>query len=130
MPTLLERGIRWHRDKLPDAAAVEVEIRAGNEVIERMQAVPARRDFQQYAVEELAGTAEVFDWIVAEQDLIFSGVKRQPDDGWEIRYRLEDGRTVVYIALPTAGSRCFDVLDQLGLMYRIHTKFERVEAAP
>jgi hypothetical protein len=129
-PRLLERGIRWLRDKAPDAAAVEVEVRAGNQVIERLDAIPGRRDFQQYLVEDFAGTDEIFDWIVVEQDLIFGGVKKQPEDGWEIRYRTEGGSIGVYVAMPGTGTRCFDVLDQLGLLYRVHTKLDRIEAGP
>jgi hypothetical protein len=127
--TLLERGIRWHRDKLPDAAAVEVEVRAGNQVIERIQAVPGRRDFSQYTVEDFSGTDEIFDWVMVEQDLIFGGVKKQPESGWEIRHRRDDGSVSVWVVMPAAGSRCFDVIDQLGLLYRVHAKLDRIEPA-
>lgn len=129
MTSLFERGLTRVRDILPDAAGVTVEVRAGNEVIEQLSAAPGRRDFQQYAVDEFAGTAEVFDWIVAEQDLVFAGTKKEPAEGWEIRLRLNDGRTAVYLAAPTGNKRVFDVLDNLGLMYRIHSNLDRIEAA-
>ena len=116
------------RDQLPDAAGVEVEIRiAADDVIQTLIATPGRRDFQQYAVDEFAGTAEVFDWIVAEQDLMFGGTKMEPAEGWEIRLVLPDCRTAVYVPAPTGGKRVFDVLDSLGLMYRIHTNLDRIE---
>ena len=119
------------RDTLPVAASVTVEIRnTNNEVIEAIDACPGRRDFQQYAVDEYAGSTEVFDWIVVEQDLIFLGKKMQPEEGWQIRYVLEDGRTAIYKAAPNGGKRVFDVLDNIGLMYRIHTNLSSIEDAP
>jgi hypothetical protein len=126
--TLLERGARFNRSKLPKAAAVTVEIRAGTEAIESIQAIPGRHNFQQYIVEDAAGTAEPFDWIVAEQDLVFPiAGKIQPAADWQVRRPLDDGRIAVFVVRPAAGTREFDVVDQLGLMYRIHTKFDRYE---
>lgn len=126
MPTLLERGARWFRDKLPDAAAVVVEIRAGNAALEQVEAIPGRRNFQQYLVEDAAGSDEAFDWIVAEQDLVFPNVgKQQPEKGWEIRFRKDDGTVAVFVVRPE--TRVFSVVDQLGLLYRIHTAFDRLE---
>lgn len=130
MPTLMQRGLTWLQKSLPDAAAETVSIstgRTGNDVsIESVQAVPGRRDYNQYAASEWVGTEEVFDWIVCEQDLLFNDVKREPQEGWEIRWMMPDQRTAVYRAMPTGNSRAFDVLDQLGRFYRIHTKLIEV----
>lgn len=125
--TLLRRGAQWFRDKVPDAAAETVEVRAGADAIATLEAIPGRRDYLQFTSDEYAGTAESFDWICAEQDLIFNDAKKQPDDGWEIRLVLADERVAVYKVLPATGGKCFTVVDQLGLMYRIHTKLDRIE---
>jgi len=126
---LLEHGLKWHRDALQEAAAVTVEVRAAPDaIIEQLDAVPGRRDFQGWSVEEASGTTEVFDWIVAANELMFPlKGKLEPADGWEIRYRTEGGRTMVFVVRPQEGTRAFDVSDWLGLLYRIHTKFDRFE---
>lgn len=129
MRKLHERGARLLPAMLRNAASVEVEIRAGSEALESVDATPGRHDFQQYVVEEAAGTAEVFDWIVAEANLVFPiAGKLQPADGWEIRYGMDDGRTAVFIVRPATGTRAFDPVDQYGVMYRVHTKFDRFES--
>lgn len=129
MTSLLEKGLRRYQTVLPEAAAVDVEIRTpADEAIEHINAAPARRDFQQYVVGDAAGTAEVFDWIVAEPDLVFPiAGKQQPATGWEIRYTKDDGSILVFVCRPESGTREFDVVDPLGLLYRIHTKFDRTE---
>lgn len=131
MARLLERGLRRHAVNLPAAAAIPVTIivMPENQSIDAIDAVPGRRDIAQFNVGEYVGTAEIFDWIVVEQDLVLEGHKKEPAEGWEIWHRLDDGRTAVYVARPATGTRVFDVLDQLGLMYRIHTKLERIEPA-
>ena len=126
---LLERGLKIFRRRLPDAAAVEVQIRADNVAIEQLEVVPGRRNFMQFVVEDAAGTEQVFDWIVPEQNLRFPGKgKLQPESGWEVWYTQEDGRKAVFVVRPETGTRAFDVVDPLGLLYRIHTVFDRFEA--
>lgn len=127
MSNLLERGAQMFRDKLPQAASQTVELRTPLGVIEQLSAVPGRRDFAQYTVGDASGTDEVFDWIVAEQDLVIGGQKREPESDWEIRWRRPDGRLAIYEVLPGTGTRCFDVVDQYGILYRVHTKLSRVE---
>lgn len=130
MDPLLTRGARWLRGKLPVAAAVNVEIVSTADGVLAIEAIPGRHDFQQYVVEEAVGTDEVFDFIVAEPDLVFPLTgKQQPAKGWEIRHTREDGRVAVFLVQPGSGTRVFDVVDQLGLMYRVHTILDRLEEA-
>ena len=124
---LLERGILLHRGRVTDVAAVSVQIVAGNEVIEVLNAVPGRHEFQSYSTDEFVGTAEAFDWIVAEQDLVFNGVKKQPVEGWLVKWQLPEGRTAVYRVTPAGAPRCFDTMDQLGILYRLHTNLIAIE---
>lgn len=122
--TLLNRGMHWHRDKLADAGAETVSIVAGNDEIPSIKAIPGRRDFSQYLLDDYTGTEQVFDWIVAERDLLIHGVKREPADGWRVRWRKPDGRTAEFVATAGQNSRCFDRLDQYGIEFRIHTRFD------
>ena len=76
------------------------------------------------------GTEQAFDWAVREADLFVDGLKREPESGWEIRWRPEGREEVrTYTLFPVTGERCFDVMDQLGVMYRLHTKLTGIEAA-
>lgn len=126
--TLLQRGAAMLRDKSLAAAAEVVTVVDGAEACEGVEMVPGRRDIEQYLVEETTGTAKSFDWCVDPQSLRFAGLIREPATGWLIRWQIPDGRTLVYRVQPQGG-RAFDNVDQLGLMLRIHTKLDRIEAA-
>lgn len=128
MANLLERAARWTKARLDNAAAIEVTVRDGNEAIEQVKAIPGQSSFASFSMDEHSGTAKTFDWIVSAADLVFDGEKREPQKGWEIWHRLDDGRTAVYLALPI-DARCFDVVDQLGILYRIHTNLDRIMTA-
>lgn len=130
MDKLLRRGMQWHRDKLPEAAAEVVQIIAGNQAIESVEAVPGRRDFVEFSADQTVGTEESYEWIVAEPRLVFNGVKTEPQEGWLIKWRGPDGRTRVYRVGREPGTRPFDVLDPLGLTYRIHTRLVAIEGQP
>lgn len=127
--SLLKRASRWIRDKSLLAAHETIEIRTDEGVIDAIEAIPMRRRFDSYNVDDALGTDAAFDWGIAEQDLLIAGLKVEPKTGWELRWRLEDGRTAVYVATAQTGTRCFDVMDQLGMLYRIHTLLDRIEAA-
>ena len=126
--TLLQRGAAMLRDKALVAAAETVSVIDGAEAIDNIEMIPGRRDIEQYLLEEATGTAKSFDWCADPADLSFAGAVREPQTGWLIRWRIPDGRTLVYRVQPQGG-RVFDNVDQLGLLLRIHTKLERVEAA-
>lgn len=127
--TLLQRGAAMLRDKTLVAAAERVTVVDGTEAIEGVEMIPGRRDIEQYLVEEATGTAKSFDWCVDPLELSFAGSVREPATGWLVRWRIADGRTLVYRVQPQGG-RCFDNVDQLGLLLRIHTKLDRIEPAP
>jgi hypothetical protein len=129
MQTLLERAARWQKDRLDSQTAVDVIVRDGSEATDGIKAIPGQSDFLQYALDEHTGTAKTFDWAVAANELLFAGQKREPQDGWEIWHELEDGRTAVYLVIAASGTRCFDVMDHLGVLFRIHTKLDRIEPA-
>lgn len=117
------------RDKTLVAAAEHVTVVDGSEAIDRVEMIPGRRDIEQYLMEEATGTAKSFDWCVDPLKLSFAGSVREPATGWLVRWRIADGRTLVYRVQPQGG-RCFDNVDQLGLLLRIHTKLDRIEPAP
>jgi len=127
MKTLLERGTRFLADKGPRAAAVSVTIHTPQGTIGPLDAIPGRRDFAEFSAGESDGTVAEFDWIVAADALFVDAQKREPAPGWEVHWRDGDGNTRVYVALPVTGTRCFDVSDRLGMLYRIHTKLDRVD---
>jgi hypothetical protein len=133
MDRLLQRGVKFHRSKLPDVSAETITIIAGNGAIEELEAVPGRRDFAEFTIGDTPATEEVFDWIVAEQRLVINEVKVEPQEGWLIKWRKKDengdptGPTFVYRVSRGNMPRCFDVLDQLGLTYRIHTNLVAIE---
>lgn len=130
-PSLLTRGVRLLKAGLDAAAEVTIEIRADGESLEDLCATPGRKDFAQYLADEYRGSSVDFEWIVAADDLRFSdGVKREPAAGWEIRRALPDGRVAVLLASATTGARAFDPVDQLGILYRIHSLLDRIEDAP
>lgn len=129
MPTLLERAARWTKDRMDRTASIPVTVRDGNEACEGIMAIPGQTSFSTYNLDEFTGTAKSFDWCVEASELIFNGQRREPKKGWEVRQLLDDGRTAVYLAVADGGSRCYDVMDQTGLLYRIHTKLDRIESA-
>src|SRR5690606_18779771 len=127
MQTLLERAVKSLKVGLDATASVRVDYVRGTKSIESLKAIPGRTDFEQYTLDESVGTAKAFDWIVAEQDLFLEGKKIQPEPGDQVWFTLSNGKRAIYIAMATGTSRCFDVVDQLGILYRVHTKLDRVE---
>lgn len=127
MDRLLLRGLKHHREKLPEVAAVTVKMIAGNDSIEEIEVVPGRRNFAQYTSDDYVGSKESFDWIVPEQRLLFNRVKKQPEKGWLIKWVREDGKTAVFRVTAGDDARPFDTMDQLGLLYRIHSSLVDIE---
>lgn len=124
---IFNRGQSWLRNKLPAAAGVSVQLRAGNDVIEKLEAVPGRDDIDSYGADDAIGTARDLDWVVAESLLVLDGQKKQPEPGWEFWQELPDKRFAVWKVVNRANDRCFDAVDRLGLMYRVYTQFDRHE---
>ena len=129
MTKLFERAPLWLKKHADVAAAIEVTIRDGIEAIELVSAVPGQSNFEAFNLDEHVGTSKTFDWIVSEQDLMFVGGKREPKTGWEVWQTLPDGRKAVYLVVAEPGTKCFDVVDHLGILFRIHSKLDRFEAA-
>lgn len=132
----MQNAIRYMKRKLDDTVAVDVKIVAapGNAVIDTIDAIPIQANFQDYVIEGFAQTAQQFDWIVQSDKLVFPGAgKLEPKQGWELRWRSTiSGRehlVAVYVAQNDDRKRCFDVEDNLGLLFNIHTILDRVENA-
>lgn len=127
---LLERAARMIKTGLDASCSKPVTIIDGPDSLESIKAIPGQSSFTTFGVDEHVGTAKTFDWCVAADQLIFRGEKREPKPKWEIHVPLDGNRTAVYIATAQDGGRCFDVMDQLGLLYRIHTVLDRIVPAP
>lgn len=128
--TLLERAARWLKDGLDAAAAIEVDYIVDTHAKEGLKAVPGNADFANIDVEPAVVSAKRFDWVIASDELIVNSVKVEPASGHIIRHHLADGRTAVYEVQPLVNDRCYTVSDQLGVLYRVHTKLKDIEAAP
>ncbi len=128
--SLLERAARWAKDKLDADTAVEVSYVVGVRAREGLKAVPGNSNFGIVDVEQAIASGRQFDWIVASDELIVNSAKVEPANEHQIWRRLEDGRTEVYEVLPLVNDRCYTVSDQLGVLYRIHTKLKEVRPAP
>jgi hypothetical protein len=128
--SLLERAARWAKDKLDADTAVEVSYVVPPHAREGLKAIPGNAEFSTVDIESAVASAKRFDWIVASDELWVNSAKVEPASGHEIRYVLPDRRTAVYEVLPLSNDRCYSVSDQLGVLYRIHTKLKLIEAAP
>lgn len=127
---LLERAARWAKDRLDAATAVEVSYVVPPSALDGLKAIPGNADFATVDVESAVASSKRFDWIVASDELWIDSAKVEPAKGHEIWHTLEDGRTLKYEVLPLANDRCYTPSDQLGVLYRIHTKLKEIEAAP
>lgn len=128
----MQNAIRYMKRKLDDTVAVDVKIVAGNTAIDTIDAIPVQANFQDFVTEGFAKTAQQFDWIVQSDKLVFPDAgKLEPKQGWEIRWRSTiPGRghlLAVYVAQNDDRKRCFDVEDNLGMLFNIHTILDRVE---
>lgn len=128
--SILERAARWAKDKLDANTSVEVSYVAPPHAKEGLKAIPGNADFATVDIESAVASSKRFDWIVASDDLWINSSKVEPSSGHEIRYVLPDNRTAVYEVLPLSNDRCYTVSDQLGVLYRVHTKLKEIEAAP
>lgn len=128
----MQKAMRYLKRKLDATVAQHVTLIApgegGGESLEDVEAVPVTASFRDYTTDEFAGSAQEFDWIVKEADLVFPlAGKRAPADGWQLRLPLDDGRTAVYVVRPSGAGRCYDVEDPLGILMIVHTKLEKIE---
>lgn len=121
------RAMDYLKRKLDSTVSRKVTFIAGNNSLEDIDAVPVTANFVDYVSDDIAVSAQRFDWIVKADELRFAGVKLAPQPGWQIKVDLDDGRVAWYVAYSDQGSRCYDVEDQLGILYVIHTKLDRVE---
>lgn len=127
--SLLQRSVQRLKSQLDAAAETTVELRSGSsggEAIEGLQAIPGRKNLAEFLADQAGGTALDCDWIVSARDLTFPEAGRQePKPGWQIRWREpESARLLVFDVRPVAeGARCYDPVDQLGILYRLHSQF-------
>lgn len=128
----ITNAMRWMKRKLDSTASRTVTViapgEAGGESIDGLDAVPVASNFVELVSDDYAVTAKDCDWIFQADELVFPlAGKREPADGWQIRYVREDGRTAVFVVRPNGAGRCFDVEDALGILVMVHSKLERVE---
>ena len=128
----MQNAIRYMKRKLDNTVAVDVKIVAGNTAIDTIDAIPVQANFQDYVVEGFAKTAQQFDWVVQSDKLIFPDAgKLEPKQGWELRWRStipgRENLVAVYVAQNDDRKRCYDVEDNLGMLFNIHTILDRVE---
>jgi hypothetical protein len=126
MASLLQRAARMLERGLRETAAEVVSYHREGRVATLTQAIPGRRP--DHAEPSNAGnTVEgEMDWVLAASDLDFDGWPVEPEKGDELWWPQENGTTRVYRVLPS-GEKCYRVADQLGVMLRVFTKFDRVE---
>lgn len=134
MTKLLHRGTATLNRLLKRAGSFTVDIYDGDDAIEGVEVNAGRSEFGIYNMDEFAGTAKMFDWIVLASDLEFFDGVRIPVTGWEIWYTLPDETIAVYIVTAGGEGRAYEVMTNEGaqdrLMYRIHSKLDRIEPAP
>lgn len=123
----MTKAMNFIKRKLDSTVSRTVTIIAGHNSLEDIDAVPVTANFADYASGEYVVNAQRFDWIVKADELRFAGQKLAPQPGWQIKVELDDGRMAWYSVFSDQGSRCYDVEDQLGILYVLHTKLERVE---
>ena len=118
---------RWTKEKLDLEQSIAVTVRDGADAADNILVVPGNSEFASMSVGEYAGTEKTFDWLVSAEDLKFVGQKREPKTGGEIWQPLDGARRAIYTAVAPGDGRCFDVMDDLGIMLRIHTVLLRIE---
>ena len=116
MASALSKAIQRHHAALAKAGGVDAVIVFNGEDL-ALRVIQMRRDTVAVDIAEQAFTEHDADFGIAADELVFpTAGKVEPAEGMEIRV---DG--IRYRVAPTGGARCFDVMDNLGIMYRVHT---------
>ena len=116
MANALSRAIQRHHAALAKAGGVDAVIVFDGEDLQ-LRVVAMGRSTAATDIEGEAFTEHDADWGIAADELVFpTAGKVEPREGMEIRV---DG--IRYRVLPTGGARCFEVMNNLGLLYRVHT---------
>jgi hypothetical protein len=112
----LSAAITRHHAALAKAGGVDaVIVCEGKDLALRI--IRLRQDTEATDAAGEAFTEHQPDFGIAADELVFPDLgKREPAEGMEIR---TEGKR--YRVTPTGGARCFDVMDSLGLLYRVHT---------
>ena len=125
MSSLLTRAARFLDRTLHGVAAEDVVYTRGGTSIE-IEAIPGSRNALLDEIEGEQASSVDFDWIISADNLLIGGVKVEPQKGDTIVWIDARDNTRTYKVLPDDNERCFRPVDQLGLMYRIHTKLVEV----
>lgn len=120
--TLLKNISRFLGDTVQAAAAETVTYRRGMVDSTLNKAVPGRNVQALHDVEGEQASEIEYDWIIAANELLFGGVKTEPQKGDLIIWTRPDGLVATYTVLPDSSDRCFRDIDQYGICYRVHCK--------
>ena len=115
MANLLSRAIRQHTAVLKRTAGIEVVyIRDG--VDKKIDVVALGADIESDSIESDYYTEKRRDFGIDATELVFDSQNVEPKEGDEIRYA---GRS--FLVAPTTGERCFESMDQFGVLLRVRT---------
>lgn len=115
MANLVSKAVKQHHSALAKAAGVEVVYTHEGESIE-ITIVALGKTVLQDTVEDEIFTSQPWDFGIGADDLIFLNGKIEPAIGDEIT---TGGKT--YRVSPINGPRCFEPMDPVGVLYRVHT---------
>lgn len=118
--SLLARSARFLGTALKSVAKERIAYARGVNCL-TLEAIPGRHENQLDAIEEQQASAREFDWIVCSNELLIDGRKIEPQLGDVITWCDLDGNDRTYHVVQGQLDRCFSVVDQLGILYRIHT---------
>jgi hypothetical protein len=124
---MLNRGLKWHKEKLDAVASAQISITDGNESVNDVTAVLGKTSFEQFSADEFIGTIKLTDWIVNADQLMFSDGPRLPKIGWKVTRSDNYGTTHHYSVAAAENGRCYVEMDAEQKMFRIHSVLERIE---
>jgi hypothetical protein len=127
MANRLASGQARRAARLKECASDAVKVSAGSLSVE-VQATKGRTDFK---VDNGMGGFTIVtsdrDYLVTAADLIFAGVVKRPERGWQVRETV-GGLVEIYECLPIAkGLPVWQWADEFRVLLRIHTKFVGTE---
>jgi hypothetical protein len=115
MATLISRAVTRHHARLAKAAGVVVNYVRGTDT-KSLTVIALGMDNESDGIDDEFYTTRRRDFGIAADELIVGQVKIEPAEGDFIDY---DGTR--YSVNPVDRGRCFKVMDNLGLLLRVHT---------